>query len=80
MMGFKDIHSDQYTGTMIRLLSNVRLSLKTLVQSGSTDIESNAKISGNVLGYLWESSTVVMGVKFKLNPSKSAKVLNSKLI
>ena len=47
MMGIKDINSGQYTGTISRLLDNVGLSLKTLVQSGSTDIESNATLSGN---------------------------------
>ena len=62
-MGIKDINSGQYTGTISRLLNNVGLSLKTLVQSGSTDIESNAKPSGNALGYLWEPSTDVIGSK-----------------
>ena len=78
MMGFKDINYGQYTGTISRLLNNVGLSLKTLVQSGSTDIESNAKHSGNVLGYLWEPSTDVMGVKLKFNPSKKCKGVKSK--
>ena len=70
MMGIRDSKSGQYTGTISKLLNNVRLSLKTLVQSGSTDFESNAKLSGNALGYLWEPPTDIMGVKLKFNPSK----------
>ena len=61
-----------------RLLNNVGLSLKTLFQSGSTDMESNANLSGNALGYLWEPSTDVMGVKLKFNPSKKHKSIRSK--
>ena len=80
MMGIKDINSGQYTGTISKLLNNVGLSLKTLVQSGSTDFESNAKLSGNTLGYLWEPSTNVMGVKLNLFLKKSARALSLKLI
>ena len=42
MMGIRDSKSGQYTGTISKLLNNVGLSLKTLVQSGSKDFESNA--------------------------------------
>ena len=78
MMSIKDINSGQYIGTISRLLDNVGLSLKILVQSRSTDIESNAQLSGNALGYLWEPSTDVMGVKPKINPSKKRKGVKSK--
>ena len=78
MMGIKDINSGHYTGTISKLLNNVGLSLKTLVQSGSTDFESNSKLSGNALGYLWEPSTDIMGVKLKFNPSKKRKGIKSK--
>ena len=78
MMGIKDINSGQYTGTISRLLNNVGLSLKTLVQSGSTNTESNAKLSRNALGYLWEPSNNVMVIKFKSNPSKKCKGIKSK--
>ena len=70
MMGSKDINSGQFTGTISRLFNNVGLSLKTLVQSGSTDKDSNAKLSGTALGYMWEPSTDIMGDKQKFNPSK----------
>ena len=73
IMGIKDINSGQYTGTMSRLINNVGLSIKILVQSGSSDTESNAKLSGNALGYLWEPCSHFMEVKFKFNPSKSEK-------
>ena len=49
MMGIRDSKSGQYMGTISKFLNNVGLSLKTLVQSGSTDFESNAKLSGNAL-------------------------------
>ena len=68
MMGIRDSKSGQYTRTIPKLLDNMGLSLKTLVQSGSTDFESNAKLSGNALWHLWEPSTDIMGVKLKFNP------------
>ena len=71
MMGIKDINSGQYTGTISKLLHNVGLSLKTLVQSGSTDFESNAKLPGNALGYLWEPSLILLELSFNLIPQKS---------
>ena len=78
MMGKWDITSDQFTGTIPRFLGNVGLSLKTLVQSGSTDVEANAKLSGCALGYLWEPSTDLMGVKIKFNHSKKRNGLRTK--
>ena len=70
MIGIRDVSTGQYSGTNSRLLNNVGLSLKTLVQSGSTDIESNSKLSGNALGYLWEPFTDIIGVKLIFNSSK----------
>ena len=78
MMGTWDVTSDQFTGTIPRFLGNVGLSLKYLVQSGSTDVEANAKLSGCALGYLWEPSTNLMGVKIKFNHSKKRKGLRIK--
>ena len=44
--------SGKLTGTIPRLLSNVGLRLKTLVQSDSTDVEANKKLLGCALGNL----------------------------
>merc|ERR1712112_571724 len=78
MMGTKDALTNQFTGTVPRLLNNVGLSLKTLVTSGSRDEEAIAKLSGTALGYKWEPTTDKMGVKLKFNPSKKRKGLKSK--
>ena len=43
-------------------------------QSGSTDVEANKRLSSCALGYLWEHSTDIMGIKFKFNASKNVKV------
>merc|ERR1712177_137085 len=78
MMGSKDTHTNQFTGTIPRLLNNVGLSLKTLVTSGSRDEEAIAKLSGTALGYKWEPTTDIMGVKHKFNPSKRRKGIKSR--
>ena len=78
MMGSKDSASNQFTGTIPRLLNNVGLSLKALIQSGSRDEEAIAKLSGTVLGYKWEPTADIMAVKLKFNPSKKRKGIKSK--
>ena len=78
MMGSKDSVSNQFTGTIPRLLNNVGLSLKALIQSGSRDEEAIAKLSGTALGYKWEPTADIMGVKLKFNPSKKRKGIKSK--
>merc|ERR1712112_437213 len=78
MMGTKDPLTNQFTGTIHRLLNNVGLSLKTLVTSGSRDEEAIAKLSGTALGYKWEPTSDEMGVKLKFNPSKKKKGIKSK--
>ena len=55
-----------------------RFKTKTWIQSWSKDLEANMKVSGCALGYLWEPSTDVMGIKFKSNPSKNLKGINVK--
>ena len=61
------------------LLNNVGLKLKTIVQSGSTYVETNWKLSGCALDYLWELSIDIMGIKCKFNPSKKLKEVYVKL-
>ncbi len=78
MMGSKDAHTNQFTGTIPRLLNNVGLSLKALVQSGSNDEEAIAKLSGTALVYKWEPAADIMGVKLKFNPSKKRKGIKSR--
>merc|ERR1711867_259869 len=78
MMGSKDAETNQFTGTIPRLLSNVGLSLKALVKSGSKDEEAIAKLSGTALGYKWEPTTDIMGVKLRFNPSKKRKGIKSR--
>merc|ERR1712074_238952 len=73
MMGAKDIVSGQFSGTLAKLLGNVGLKLKCLVRSGSTDVEAIKKLSGTTLGYSWEPTSDVMGVKLKFNSSKKRK-------
>ena len=78
MMGSKNAETNQFTGTIPRLLNNVGLSLKALVQSGSNDEEAIAKLSGTALGYKWEPAADIMGVKLKFNPSKKRKGIKSR--
>ena len=78
MMGSKDAETNQFTGTIPRLLNNVGLSLKALVTSGSKDEEAIAKLSGTALGYKWEPTADIMGVKLKFNPSKRRKGIKSR--
>merc|ERR1712177_28830 len=78
MMGSKDAHTNQFTGTIPRLLNNVGLHLKTLVTSGSRDKEAIAKLSGTALGYKWEPTTDFMGVKLRFNTSKKRKGIKLK--
>ena len=59
--------SGKLRGTIPRLLDNVGLRLKTLMQSSSTDVEANKILSGCALGYLWEGIIDVMGIRFKFN-------------
>ena len=54
----------------------VGLKLKTLIQCWLKDLEANKKLSGCVLGYLWDPSTDNMGIKFKFNLSKKSKGVN----
>ena len=51
ILGVKD-SSSKFTGTISRLLDNVGLKLKTLIQSSLKDIEANNKLSGCALCYL----------------------------
>ena len=75
MLGSLD-SSGKFTGKIPRLLDNVGLKLKTFIQSGSKDFEANKKLSGCALGYLWDPSTEVMGIKFKFNLSNQRKGVN----
>lgn len=61
----------KFTGTIPRFLDNVGHSLKTLIQSGSTNVEANQRLLGCALGYLGEPGTDIMGIKFEFNTSKS---------
>merc|ERR1711895_2455 len=78
MMGSNNAETNQFTGTIPRLLNNLGLSLKALVQSGSNDEEAIAKLSGTALGYKWEPAADIMGVKLKFNPSKKRKGIKSR--
>ena len=49
ILGVKD-SSSKFTGTISRLLDNVGLKLKTLIQSVSEELEINKKLSGCALG------------------------------
>ena len=72
MLGVLDSFN-KLTGTIPRILDNVGLNLKSLIQNRSKDLEANKKLSGCVLRYLWEPFTDIMGIKLKLNPSKKFK-------
>lgn len=77
MLGSLD-SSGKFTDTIPKLLDNVGLQLKTLIQSESKDLEANKRLSGCALGYLWEPSTDFMGIKFNFNPFKICKGVNVK--
>ena len=73
MMGDKD-SSGQFNGTIPCLASNVGLKLKTMVCSGSKDTEAMDKLSGSVLGYKWDASKDLMGIKLTTTSQKRGKV------
>ena len=77
MMGTLNI-SSKLTDTIPRLLDNMGLRLKSLVQSGSKDCEAKQKLSWCALGYLWNPSKDIIEIKFKFNPSKKCKGVNVK--
>ena len=65
--------SGQFSGTIPSMVTSVGLKLKTMVRSGSTDEDAIAKLSGTVLGHIWEPTKDVFGVSIKFNYSKKKK-------
>ena len=55
------------------MVQSVRLRLKTMVASGSSDKEAISKLSGTVLGYNWDPEKDLLGVSFKYNTSRKNK-------
>ena len=77
MMGSKNSNG-QFNGTIPALLGNVGLNLKTMVASGSEDLQAQEKLSGSVLGYKWDAGSDIMGAKLTYNISRKRKGLRLK--
>ena len=53
-----------YSGTMRQILDIGNLKIKVMVSSGETDEAAKHMIGNKVLGYQWDATTDLMGVKF----------------
>ena len=74
MMGDKDSEG-QFNGTILSLAKGMGLKLKTMVRSGSEDLEAMTKLSGSVLRYKWDATKDLMGIKLSYNEAKKRKGL-----
>ena len=69
MLGYKLAYGE-FSGTIPSMVKKAGLRLKTLVTSGSSDMDAINKLSGSVLGYNWEPKEDVLSVMLKFNISK----------
>ena len=57
-----------YTGTMRKILEKGNLKMKVIVSTGETNEDIKHLIGNKVLGYEWNATTDLMGVKFRVFP------------
>ena len=59
-----------FNGTISQILGKGGFKLKAIMKSGEQDLEQIEKLGTTIFGYVWNSVTDEMGVKFPVNRSK----------